>query len=1326
MRFKNLTLAALCLMAALFSFSNVFAQSSVPPTPQFAVRTDLVPPSPNVASLGKYGTVPVSMQTGNPNISIPITEVNGKQLKVPISLSYNNNGFKPAEQASWVGWGWNLNCGGAVTRIVRDKVDEFVSSPYRYDDISWRYTTHDSVTRKFMDQAMFDNYVDTEPDLYSYSFGGYSGKFFFSGGTCHQYPYNQLNISYLSPAEGFVITTPDGTIYTFSMAEHTIAPHNLYAGPNDYQLPTDYISSWHLRTITSADYKDVITFSYSSPVEINQRGPASQGMVKENLLGGGIAYTLNPIGFAFPTRVAAVQLTQITSSKMTVVFNAATARLDLATPQLDNIDIKNYQGTLVNRFKFNYGYFSDPTNSLATHRLKLLGVDEGINPATLKKHSFYYKGGISGTYITTSREFPGVDDWGYSNGPDISETGNMMPNTIHSGGVSKAPSMVYSQQTMLNKIIYPTGGVSVFEYEPNIYNPANGPTYVYNTFNVNNYISRSDTTTTNVITSSSQSFQLLEAQYVKVNWQRIPKDPQGYVGGRLPTDPTKNMTPDVTITGSQTYNFSILVNSDNAGKTDSVLLQPGTYSVYLTCDGKENYVQGSVTYKVKTTQVITGTPGPGLRILRISNYLNSAGIGTPASVKEYSYQDSTGLSTGVLLNIPNYYQGEYSEEQYKTWFPEVHNYMNYTSTNTNPLNVTQDMYYKLVYEKQVNGTDYLLSKSEFIAFGGGWYNDLAVQLIRKTDFKKVSSVYKPIQKQEYVYDQDVTETGIYAGIKPHLSIRRIPCCGVPPSPICGVTEDRLREYTYNNWNTVPSFLRLKSQREVSYVNTSDSVVTSSAFTYSIPYRNKVLASTTDSKGTTRVEKYKYQDSYATGSGSVGIAMVIEKQGWLKRSATDSVMTDGVITDYDNNKPRTLYSFINANPVASLNQETKNAQGLYTSILSDSRYKARITTNYNGTTANVESQDIAGYYPTTTTSHQVAYLWGYHNNYPIAQVKNADLAGVAYTSFEDDDNSWTYTAANVVSNDARTGVKSYNGTISKSSLPSGNYKVSLWGKGSATITIGGVAKTMTGTWTLYEWTLTGITSISISSNGNLIDEVRLCPIGTLMTTYTYLPLTGVSSSTDAKGMSTYFEYDSESRLVNIKDRQGNILKSYDYNYAGQGAVWQDNGTFQCVTNGVGQNTGEQQKQQVDTNPYSPTYNQTQWVSNGTNTTACPLPPTIYVNVSVGSTSVSNGLTYHTYVFKSYSDANCTVAYNVPVTFTINYQYVKNATYNDGRTPNPEVTTTNSTVTISSGTNQGTSGSLLSSGCFTNSSIQICYSSSVTVQTGTGYVPVNIEN
>ena len=66
------------------------------------MRTDLISPSPTAANLGKYGDIPVSYYTGLPNVSIPIFNVTGNELSVPITLSYNYNGFQPSQKASWV------------------------------------------------------------------------------------------------------------------------------------------------------------------------------------------------------------------------------------------------------------------------------------------------------------------------------------------------------------------------------------------------------------------------------------------------------------------------------------------------------------------------------------------------------------------------------------------------------------------------------------------------------------------------------------------------------------------------------------------------------------------------------------------------------------------------------------------------------------------------------------------------------------------------------------------------------------------------------------------------------------------------------------------------------------------------------------------------------------------------------------------------------------------------------------------------------------------------------------------------------------------------
>jgi YD repeat-containing protein len=53
---------------------------------------------------------------------------------------------------------------------------------------------------------------------------------------------------------------------------------------------------------------------------------------------------------------------------------------------------------------------------------------------------------------------------------------------------------------------------------------------------------------------------------------------------------------------------------------------------------------------------------------------------------------------------------------------------------------------------------------------------------------------------------------------------------------------------------------------------------------------------------------------------------------------------------------------------------------------------------------------------------------------------------------------------------------------------------------------------------------------------------------MVTTYTYKILTGMTSQTDPNGVTTYYEYDSFGRLKIIKDNEGRILKTFEYNYS----------------------------------------------------------------------------------------------------------------------------------------------------------------------------------
>ena len=53
--------------------------------------------------------------------------------------------------------------------------------------------------------------------------------------------------------------------------------------------------------------------------------------------------------------------------------------------------------------------------------------------------------------------------------------------------------------------------------------------------------------------------------------------------------------------------------------------------------------------------------------------------------------------------------------------------------------------------------------------------------------------------------------------------------------------------------------------------------------------------------------------------------------------------------------------------------------------------------------------------------------------------------------------------------------------------------------------------------------------------------------TMITTYTYQPLVGITSITDARGYVTYYEYDSQNRLRYVRDTNNHLLTEHQYNF-----------------------------------------------------------------------------------------------------------------------------------------------------------------------------------
>lgn len=64
---------------------------------------------------------------------------------------------------------------------------------------------------------------------------------------------------------------------------------------------------------------------------------------------------------------------------------------------------------------------------------------------------------------------------------------------------------------------------------------------------------------------------------------------------------------------------------------------------------------------------------------------------------------------------------------------------------------------------------------------------------------------------------------------------------------------------------------------------------------------------------------------------------------------------------------------------------------------------------------------------------------------------------------------------------------------------------------------------------------------------LYTTLRVAHPDKLITTYTYYPNKGLRTVTDPNGRTTYYDYDDFNRLKNIKDQEGNFIKSYQYNF-----------------------------------------------------------------------------------------------------------------------------------------------------------------------------------
>jgi len=244
----------------------------------YNLRPTFFPPSPNAVGLGRYGEVEVGIHSGTPSIAIPLTTLSGRQLSVPIGLSYYATGVKPMDNSGWVGLNWSLLAGGVITRAVVGISDE--SSQGLYTRILNNSNSNPVIDPPHFGtlaykQDLDEGVVDGMPDNFVYNFQGMSGQLGYND-SGEFYALRDQNMKIIAhPLDGgdeiWELIDGNGIRYIFGASgtsnQQGVGHSNITNGGQFEYVETNFVSSWYLTKIISADGTDEITLEYSNDTE---------------------------------------------------------------------------------------------------------------------------------------------------------------------------------------------------------------------------------------------------------------------------------------------------------------------------------------------------------------------------------------------------------------------------------------------------------------------------------------------------------------------------------------------------------------------------------------------------------------------------------------------------------------------------------------------------------------------------------------------------------------------------------------------------------------------------------------------------------------------------------------------------------------------------------------------------------------------------------------------------------------------------------------------------------------------------------------------------
>ncbi|GAA4930319.1 hypothetical protein [Mucilaginibacter defluvii] len=604
-------------------------------------------------------------------------------------------------------------------------------------------------------KQLVEGWLDGEQDIFSFSCSGGSGRFIFDKQK-NIIPLELTNVKiqplYAAYSGGqpsgslsaFIITDDKGLVYTFDFREEQASqsfsetPALSGSGAN-----TQGTCGWLLTKILDPNTKDSITIQYTnsqlSTNPVKYEGGFSESQVYQ------ITEAAKSIQQVIPhrKRESYIYSHQVISSLnpvpvsvsfpdgSTVQFEHNFSRDDYTgTKALSGITVKDYNNATVKKFSLNYSYFiasgNVPNFPLAygsgndySKRLRLDNVTELSKDGLLSKPTTFTYNSLP----LNPRYSNNLDLWGYNVDPARNnawkvpefqlEDEEYFIDTTYGRwveGGNRAPDSIYVKAGVLEKITYPTGGFTSFEYECN------------RAFSSLNYYV--DKKTSNSL--AWQSYEFGNSYNISLPGRVASKidflfKAQEY-GPRPVPDPNAPQPcfenqQDVQNASIDVYSTDLSVNITvsvpygemlNGAKRELDLPLGKTYKVRFNYDttilcGYSYPFQATAiaTYHIPLQDKLAG----GLRVKKIT--ANDGGGRTVA--KQYSYNLANGNSSATLTRVNNYqYHRTGLDETDLTYADAVFYHTKHINNTSNPTQTMtfldgSPLVYTHVTEQEIDG-----------------------------------------------------------------------------------------------------------------------------------------------------------------------------------------------------------------------------------------------------------------------------------------------------------------------------------------------------------------------------------------------------------------------------------------------------------------------------------------------------------------------------------------------------------------------------------------------------------------------------------------------